>query len=65
MLKIKLREMITRDHDRASLIIYSVANETPTNDARNKFLKQLILDAHTADPTRLVSAALLSSETPS
>jgi len=60
----QLREMITRDHDRASLIIYSVANETPTSDARNHFLKQLIADAHTWDPTRLVSAALLSHETP-
>jgi beta-glucuronidase len=58
----QLNEMITRDHNRASLIIYSVANETPVSDARNRFLSQLIRDAHSADPTRLVSAALQASE---
>jgi beta-glucuronidase len=59
----QLSEMITRDHNRASLIIYSVANETPISDARNHFLRQLIQDAHSADPTRLVAAALQASET--
>jgi len=59
----QLNEMITRDHNRAALIIYSVANETPIGDARNRFLRQLIQDAHTADPTRLVSAALQNEET--
>ncbi len=58
----QLREMITRDHNRASLIIYSVANETPISDARNRFLRQLIQDAHSTDPTRLVSAALEAKE---
>jgi beta-glucuronidase len=59
----QLNDMITRDHNRASLIIYSVANETPISDARNSFLRELIRDAHTTDPTRLVSAALQSQET--
>jgi beta-glucuronidase len=58
----QLNEMITRDHNRAALIIYSVANETPVSDARNLFLRQLIHDAHSADPTRLVSAALQAHE---
>jgi beta-glucuronidase len=58
----QLKEMIARDHNRAALIIYSVANETPISDARNRFLRQLIQDAHGADPTRLVSAALQSNE---
>jgi beta-glucuronidase len=58
----QLNEMIARDHNRAALIIYSVANETPISDARNRFLRQLIQDAHAADPTRLVSAALQSNE---
>ena len=58
----QLQEMITRDHNRAALIIYSVANETPVNDARNRFLRQLIQDAHATDPTRLVSAALQNRE---
>ena len=58
----QLNEMIARDQNRAALIIYSVANETPVSDARNRFLRQLIQDAHSADPTRLVSAALQSTE---
>jgi beta-glucuronidase len=58
----QLSEMITRDHNRAALIIYSVANETPISDARNRFLRQLIAQAHSTDPTRLVSAALQANE---
>ncbi len=58
----QLQEMITRDHNRAAVIIYSVANETPVNDARNRFLRQLVQDAHSSDPTRLVSAALQDHE---
>ena len=58
----QLKEMIARDHNRAALIIYSVANETPIIDARNRFLRQLIQDAHSADPTRLLSAALQAHE---
>jgi beta-glucuronidase len=58
----QLNEMIARDQNRAALIIYSVANETPVSDARNRFLRQLIKDAHSADPTRLVSAALQAHE---
>jgi beta-glucuronidase len=58
----QLNAMIMRDHNRAALIIYCVANETPISDARNRFLRQLIEDAHSADPTRLVSAALQANE---
>jgi beta-glucuronidase len=58
----QLLELIARDHNRASLIIYSVANETPVSEARNHFLRQLIQQAHSTDPTRLVSAALQASE---
>lgn len=58
----QLAELIERDHNRASLIIYSVANETPISEARNSFLGQLIHQAHSTDPTRLVSAALQAEE---
>lgn len=58
----QLSEMITRDRNRASLIIYSIANETPVSDARNRFLHQLVQQAHSTDPTRLVSAALQAHE---
>jgi beta-glucuronidase len=59
----QLAELIARDHNRAALIIYSVANETPISEPRNKFLSQLIQQAHTSDSTRLVSAALQADET--
>jgi beta-glucuronidase len=58
----QLNELITRDHNRAALIIYSVANETPISEPRNRFLSQLIQQAHSSDPTRLVSAALQADE---
>ncbi|HEY0460656.1 MAG TPA: glycoside hydrolase family 2 TIM barrel-domain containing protein [Pyrinomonadaceae bacterium] len=53
----QLAENITRDKNRASVILWSVANETPVSDARNKFLKGLIDHARTLDPTRLLTAA--------
>jgi len=54
-------ESILRDRNRASIIIWSVGNETPVSDARNAFLRKLIANAHALDDTRLVSAALLAS----
>lgn len=54
-------ESILRDRDRASIIIWSVGNETPVSDARNTFLRALIANAHRLDDTRLVSVALLAS----
>ena len=53
-------ESIFRDRNRASIIIWSVGNETPVNDARNAFLRSLVASARKLDDTRLVSAALLS-----
>ena len=58
----QLAELITRDHNRASLIIYSVANETPISEPRNRFLLELVRLAHSSDPARLVSAALQEDE---
>lgn len=54
----QLTEMVTRDRNRASVIIWSVANETPPSDARNAFLRNLIAHTRALDATRLVSAAL-------
>jgi len=53
----QLEENITRDKNRASVILWSVANETPVNEARVKFLKGLIDHARELDPTRLLTAA--------
>jgi beta-glucuronidase len=56
--KNQLSEMIDRDKNRASVIIWSMANETPTSDARNTFLTKLANYTKEKDPTRLISAAL-------
>jgi beta-glucuronidase len=56
--KTQLNEMITRDHNRASIIIWSVGNETPVNEARTKFMSTLVQTAKQLDNARLVSAAL-------
>jgi beta-glucuronidase len=55
-----LRENIQRDRNRASIILWSVANETPVGDQRNAFLRTLISDVRALDDSRLVTAALLS-----
>jgi len=54
----QLQEVITRDKNRAAVVIWSVANETPLSDARLTFLKDLISHARHLDPTRLLSAAM-------
>jgi beta-glucuronidase len=56
--KKQLNEMITRDHNRASVIIWSVGNETPVNPTRTKFMSTLVQTAREWDPSRLISAAL-------
>ena len=56
--KQQLTEMITRDRNRASVIIWSVGNETPLSDARTSFMRQLIQTAKQHDNTRILSAAL-------
>ncbi len=54
----QLRDMITRDRNRAGVIIWSMANETPRGDDRLHFLRSLIDKAREMDPSRLVSAAM-------
>ena len=54
----QLSEMIARDKNRAAVVIWSVANETPLSDARLSFLKNLISHARSLDPSRLMSAAM-------
>ena len=59
----QLSEMIARDHNRACIIIWSVANETPRSPERLAFLGKLISKTRALDPTRLVSAAMEKDET--
>jgi len=54
----QLSDLIARDGNRASVIVWSVANETPVGDARTRFLRTLVDTARAADNTRLVSAAM-------
>jgi beta-glucuronidase len=57
-----IRENILRDRNRASIIIWSVGNETPLGTARTAFLRTLVADARALDDSRLLGAALLTEE---
>lgn len=59
----QLDELVTRDRSRASVVFWSVANETLPGPARTSFLAALADRARELDPTRLVSAALLTLPT--
>jgi beta-glucuronidase len=54
----QITEMVQRDKNRAAVILWSVSNETPIEDARNHFLRRLIAKVRELDPTRLLTAAL-------
>jgi beta-glucuronidase len=54
----QLEEMIARDKNRAAIIMWSMANETPNSPARMKFIGQLAEKARDLDSTRLITAAL-------
>lgn len=54
----QLEEMINRDKNRASVIVWSLANETPVSEARNQFLSRLAAHARELDDSRLLSAAM-------
>lgn len=56
--EMQLTEMISRDKNRASIILWSMANETPNGTARTKFITQLAQKARQLDGTRLITAAL-------
>ncbi len=54
----QLHDMIARDHNRANVIIWSIANETPHSPERDQFLGRLATYARTQDSTRLISMAM-------
>ncbi len=56
--KNQLAKMITRDKNRASIIFWSMANETPLSKPRLTFLKNLAAQARSLDSTRLITAAM-------
>ncbi len=55
----QLDEEIGASRNHAAIILWSMANETPLNDARTKFISSLAAHARTLDPSRLITAALL------
>lgn len=58
----QLSDMIIRDKNRANIIIWSLANETPRNADRFRFISRLAAKARSLDPVRLVAAAMEKTE---
>ena len=56
--KAQLTDMIVRDHNRANIIVWSIANETPHSSERDSFLGRLATCARQLDNTRLISMAM-------
>jgi beta-glucuronidase len=54
----QLNDMMERDKNRCAIIVWSVANETPHSDARDKFLIGLARQVREKDQTRLLSMAM-------
>ena len=55
-----LDEMIRRDRNKASVILWSVSNETENNPTRTTFLTNLANEARRLDSTRPITSALNS-----
>ena len=54
-----LLELLARDANRASVILWGVGNENTDTDARYHFMRSLAQAARATDPTRLIGAACL------
>ena len=57
--KNQLSELIVRDRNRASVIVWSVGNENADTEERLSFMRTLIQQAKELDDSRLISAACL------
>ena len=55
----QMLELVRRDRNRASVIMWGVGNENEDSDARLHFMRHLATITKAADPTRLVGAACL------
>ncbi|MBD8387689.1 glycoside hydrolase family 2 protein [Dysgonomonas sp. BGC7] len=60
----QLYDMIYRDKNRCAVVIWSIANETPHSDARDRFLRDLSQYARQQDNTRLISMAMEVTKAP-
>ena len=56
--KQQLTDLISRDKNRASVVVWSIGNETPLSAPRLSFMSNLAETARSLDDTRLVAAAL-------
>ena len=57
----QLTELVERDRNRASVVLWSISNETPPGEARSDFLAKLAAHVRELDPTRLVTSALFGN----
>ena len=57
----QLTEMIRRDRDKASVILWSMSNETPQGPERTAFIRRLAEQARAEDPTRLITSAFVTT----
>jgi beta-glucuronidase len=55
----QLDEEIGTSRNHAAIILWSMANETPSTEARTRFIETLASRTRALDPTRLITAALL------
>jgi len=53
-------ELIHRDRNRASVILWSLGNETPASPERDRFFTELAAHVRSEDSSRLLTAALLT-----
>lgn len=56
-------ELVIRDRSRASVVLWSVANETLPGEGRHEFLSALVDRVRALDDTRLVTGALITLPT--
>jgi beta-glucuronidase len=54
----QLTDLIVRDKNRASVVVWSIGNETPVSEPRNVFMSKLADAARGLDNSRLIGAAL-------
>ncbi|MDE3213837.1 MAG: beta-glucuronidase, partial [Bacteroidota bacterium] len=56
----QMTDLISGDKNRASVIVWSIGNETPNIPTRERFMEAMADTTHRLDDSRLVTAALLT-----
>jgi beta-glucuronidase len=59
--KQQMRELVSRDRNRASVVLWSLSNETPPTSERTAFLGELAAYTRELDDTRLLTSALFGN----